>query len=79
MESKLFENLLSGRIFPDSVLSRSSHENPWWDDFTDIYGKYPISSNYEGWYGKGFAYAQSVVREKLEEESANKSIQEAAD
>lgn len=78
LESEVFEKLLSGRVFPDSVLSRPSYENPWWDDFTDVYGKYPISSNYEEWYGKGFSYAQSVVREKLEDESANKSMQQTA-
>ncbi|MFD2176926.1 hypothetical protein [Veronia pacifica] len=78
LEPEVFEKLLSGRVFPDSVLSRPSHENPWWDDFTDVYGKYPISSSYEGWYGKGFSYAQSVVRDKLESESANKSMQQTA-
>lgn len=74
LEPNVFESLLSGRVFPDSILSRPSHENPWWDDFTDVYGKYPISSNYEEWYGKGFSYAQSVIRGKLAEESANKSM-----
>lgn len=78
LKPEVFEKLLSGRVFPDSVLSRSSHENPWWDDFTDVYGKHPISSNYEEWYGKGFSYAQSVVREKLEDERANKSMQPTA-
>ena len=78
LEPEVFEKLLSGRVFPESVLSRPSFENPWWDDFTDVYGKYPISSNYEEWYGKGFSYAQSVVREKLEAESANKSMQQTA-
>ena len=72
LESEIFESLLSGRVFPDSVLSRPSHENPWWDDFTDVYGKHLIASNYEEWYGKGFTYAQSVVRGKLEDESANR-------
>lgn len=79
LEPEIFDKLLSGRVFPDAVLSRPSYENPWWDDFTDVYGKYPISSNYEEWYGKGFSYAQSVVREKLESQSANKSIQSTAD
>lgn len=78
LDPEVFENLLSGRAFPDSVLSRPSHENPWWDDFTDVYGKYPISTNYDEWYGKGFSYSQSVVREKLEGESANKSMQQTA-
>jgi hypothetical protein len=79
LEPTIFDNLLLGKVFPDSVLSRPSHENPWWDDFTDVYGKYPISTNYESWYGKGFSYAQSVVRDKIEEESAAKSRQPTAD
>ncbi|MEW8231171.1 MAG: hypothetical protein AB2745_12650 [Candidatus Thiodiazotropha endolucinida] len=79
LDPTVFENLLLGKLFPDSVLSRPSHENPWWDDFTDVYGKYPISTNYESWYGKGFLFAQSVVREKIKEESANKSMQPTAD
>ena len=78
LEPEVFEKLLSGRVFPEFVLSRPSFENPWWDDFTDVYGKYPISSNYEELYGKGFSDAQSVVREKLEAESANKSMQQTA-
>ncbi|MBH0015944.1 hypothetical protein [Pseudoalteromonas sp. NGC95] len=79
LESDAFEKLRSGKVFPDSALTRPTHENPWWDDFTDIYGKYPISTNYEEWYGKGFIYAQSVVRGKLKEESSNKSMLQAAD
>ena len=74
LEPNVFESLLSGRAFPDSILSRPLRENPWWDDFTDVYGKYTISSNYEKWYGEGFSYAQSIVRGKLAEESANKSM-----
>lgn len=78
LKPEVFENLLSGRVFPDSVLSRPSHENPWWDDFTDVYRKYPISSSYEEWYGEGFTYAQSVVRGMLEDETANRSMQQTA-
>jgi len=73
LEPKVFERLFSGNVFPDAILSRPSYENPWWDDFTDVHGKYPISSNYEEWYGKGFSYAQSVVRERIESEGAKNS------
>ncbi|MEZ9571591.1 hypothetical protein AB4242_22270 [Vibrio splendidus] len=75
LEPKAFAKLFSGTVFPGSVLSRPSHENPWWDDFLDVYGKYPIAPNYEEWYGAGFSYAQSVVRTKLENEKLNKSMQ----
>lgn len=76
---EVFKKLRSGSVFPHTVLSRPSYENPWWDDFTDVFGKYPISPNYVEWYGKGFSYAQSVVRDKIEEEIGNKSMQQTAD
>ena len=73
-----FDKLLSGNIFPGSAIEFPTQENPWWDDFVDVHHKYPISSNYESWYGKGFMAAQSIVRWKLKElaerESANKPL-----
>lgn len=73
-----FRSLLSGNTFPGSIIDFPNQENPWWDDFTDIYHKYPISSNYESWYGRGLMEAQAIVRWKLKElserESANPSI-----
>lgn len=62
-----FSSLLSGNVFPGSIIDFSDQENPWWDDFTDVHHKYPISSRYESWYGKGFMEAQSIVRWKLKE------------
>ena len=62
-----FNDLLDGNVFPGSVIEFPAQENPWWDDFVDVHHKYPISSNYESWYGKGFMAAQSIVRWKLKE------------
>lgn len=65
LEPEQFENLYNGECYPKSILDSPSYNNPWWDDFTDIYGKYVISRNYEEWYGSGFSFAQKVVRERL--------------
>lgn len=68
-----FSSLLGGEVFPGSIIDFPSQENPWWDDFVDVYHKYPISSSYQSWYGKGFIEAQAVVRWKLEELSKRES------
>ncbi|MFG7350906.1 hypothetical protein ACGMNB_07915 [Shewanella oncorhynchi] len=68
-----FNDLLSGNVFPGSVIEFPAQENPWWDDFVDVHHKYPISLSYESWYGKGFIAAQSIVRWKLKENSERQS------
>ncbi|NDV13953.1 hypothetical protein [Crenobacter caeni] len=68
-----FNDLLSGEVFPGSVIDFPAQENPWWDDFVDVHHKYPISSSYEAWYGKGFMAAQSIVRWKLKENTERQS------
>lgn len=67
-----FRSLLSGNIFPGSIIDFPNQENPWWDDFTDVHHKYPVSSSYESWYGRGFMEAQAIVRWKLKELSERK-------
>lgn len=73
-----FSDFLAGKVFPGSIIDFPAQENPWWDDFVDVHHRYPISSNYESWYGKGFMAAQSIVRWKLKEQaelqSANKPL-----
>ncbi len=68
-----FNDLLSGKVFPGSIIDFPAQENPWWDDFVDVHHKYPISSSYESWYGKGFMTAQSIVRWKLKENAEHQS------
>lgn len=68
LEPEQFERLYNGECYPESILAYPSYNNPWWDDFTDIYGKYGISKNYKEWYGSGFTFAQKVVRERLGDE-----------
>jgi len=68
LEKKQFSSLLNGAVFPGSVIEFPSQENPWWDDFLDVHHKYPIASNYERLYGKGFVEAQYIVRSQLKTE-----------
>ena len=67
LKEENFNDLLYGEVFPGSIIDFPAQENPWWDDFVDVYHKYPISSNYASLYGNGFIAAQSIVRLKLEE------------
>ena len=73
LNKDIFRKLVSGKVFPGAVIDHPMIENPWWDDFTDVYQKYPIAENYEIMYGKGFSYAQSVVRWNLKDEEKRRS------
>ncbi len=68
---KKFSQLVSGDIFPSEVVDGMIGEAHWWDDFTDISGKYVISENYQQWYGEWFDNAQAIVRWKLQEQKDN--------
>lgn len=67
LDQSSFDKLYSGSSFPGSIIGKYAN-SPWWDDFTDIYHKYPIAENYAMRYGKGFIDAQDIVRWKLEKE-----------
>lgn len=75
LQGDIFNDLLSGEIFPGSIIDFPAQENPWWDDFVDVYHKYPISSNYASWYGNGLMAAQSIVRSKLKEITERQSAE----
>ncbi|MFT4694257.1 MAG: hypothetical protein ACI8TE_001168 [Francisella sp.] len=62
LEKEEFSLLLNGEIFPGKFVDIGFTENPWWDDLTDIYNNYPITSHYEVWYGKSFIKAQEIIR-----------------
>lgn len=63
-----FSQLVSGEIFSGEVIDSVSVEAHWWDDFTDVSGKYVISEHYQQWYGDWFDDAQAIVRWKLQEQ-----------
>ena len=65
LASSDFAQLMSGTVFPGTVLSGKPYCR-WWDDFTDIYPKYPIAEEYPR-YNAQFVGAQSTVRLMLEE------------
>lgn len=56
-----FDALLGGSWWPGKVCL-GGNQSTWWDDFTDISGKYPISSGYASAHGKAFVDAQEIVR-----------------
>jgi hypothetical protein len=78
-----FRQLNSGYIFPWGVLEGPNcYERYWCYDFLDIYSNTPIATNYESrhgqglyesLYGKGFTFAQSVVRYELEDHEKSKA------
>jgi hypothetical protein len=74
LEEQSFRQLCSGHVFPWGLLeSPNCYANYYLDDFTDIYHEHPIAVNYEGNYGQGFLYAQSVVRYDLEAREKQKA------
>lgn len=68
VEHKLFDDIITGRVFLGSVCNRYGFNEPWWDDFTDVYHEYPIANGYEKSHGKEFIYAQRIVRGFLDKE-----------
>jgi transcriptional regulator with XRE-family HTH domain len=62
VEHKLFVDLITGSVFPGVVCNRYGFNEPWWDDFTDVYHEYPIANEYERRHGKEFISAQRTVR-----------------
>lgn len=59
-----FWNLFCGKLYPGTVIE--FRENPWWDDFTDIYHTYAYAQDYEKMYGKEFIQAQKLIKHFLE-------------
>lgn len=66
LSKKEFDSLLAGDVFPGKYLDVGPSEDPWWDDLTDVYHKYPIASGYGGCHGKSFLQAQQIIKLKLE-------------
>ena len=78
-----FRQLENGNIFPRGVLeSGFGYAKYWWHDFTDVYHKSWIArseswiaDHYEELYGKGFLFAQEVVRYYLKDHDKGKASQ----
>jgi len=83
LNEESFRELYNGTVFPWGILeSPNSYANYWWDDFIDVYHKswlgrsqFWISDHYEALYGKGFLFAQEVVRYDLEDHEKRKAAQ----
>jgi len=67
-----FSDLFSGRIFAGFVTTEN--ENPWWDDFTDIYRENQDAATYEESYGKEFLKAQDSVKYFFELTNKNNGL-----
>jgi hypothetical protein len=78
-----FRQLSGGHILPWGVLEAPNcYENYWCRDFLDVYNTAIIAITYESShgqpfyesrYGKGFMFAQSVVRYELEDHEKSKA------
>lgn len=63
LEDHEYKEIISGNIHPSIFLKNIDVLGVnWFDDLQDIYHKYPISSNYEAWYGEWFVKMQSYFR-----------------
>ncbi|QII98792.1 hypothetical protein GII23_01265 [Stutzerimonas balearica] len=68
IDNALWRDILSGSTHPASFLKKTnSFGSNWFDDLLDIRHKYPISDNYEGWYGKWFVSVQEHFRRYVSE------------
>jgi hypothetical protein len=62
VDRRTFEKLLSGELFPGSVLSLllPLANNHGWDDFVDVHHTYAVAKNYHSMYGYEFVKAQMI-------------------
>jgi hypothetical protein len=74
LEEKLFYRLSMGEAYPGAIL-RSTENDHWWDDFTNVDHTFPIAAGYEQRYGKSFADAQAIVKSCLSYERDNEPPQ----
>ncbi|MBI6874646.1 hypothetical protein [Clostridium aciditolerans] len=67
IDKESFNELYRGDVFPGNYDNLRDTNNPWWDDFTDIYNEDFSSEKYSMWYGEEFVQAQAIVRACLEQ------------
>jgi len=69
LEDQEYKEITSGNIHPSIFLKKTdTFSVNWFDDLQDIHHQYPISNNYEAWYGDWFVKVQSYFR-KYEKKS----------
>ena len=61
-----FSELLGGDMYPGQFVDGGEINDPWWDDLTDVYHKYPIARHYADLHGRSFTDAQEIIRSMLE-------------
>jgi hypothetical protein len=63
LSNEEYSEITSGNIHPSLFLNKTNTFGMnWFDDLQDIHHKYPISSNYEEWYGEWFIKIQSYFK-----------------
>ncbi|TIH19256.1 XRE family transcriptional regulator [Marinifilum sp. JC120] len=62
LKRDVFHELHYGEIFPGRALEEAC-KSKWFEDFFDIYHKYPIADRYGEFYGAEFLLAQGIVRD----------------
>lgn len=61
INKKDFDDLVSGRIYPGSIVE--PYNDYWWDDLTDIDHIWSYAPSYEGNFGTGFIEAQEIIKD----------------
>lgn len=56
-----FDALYDGSVFAGAIIGKCGIDH-WFDDFSDVYHKYPIAKGYGETHGEEFLNAQSIVR-----------------
>lgn len=70
LPDKVYSDLVSGNVFPGSILQNQDYYSNWFDDFTDVKHEMPIAGDGYASYGEGFKQAQAKVRSIIEHEEA---------
>lgn len=65
LDSKKFEPLYSGEVFPGNYVDCCGSACYWWNDLTDIKYQNSDATKYEKWYGKSFVAAQRIIKSRL--------------
>lgn len=64
LDKELFDEMLSGKVFPGSVIARRS-QSSWWNELESAGELYWRPDEYEARYGRAFVEAQEIIRVEL--------------
>ncbi len=64
LKTESFDDIISGKIFPGTNISRKS-QSSWWNELARAGDRYWQPDEYEAHYGRSFVEAQEIIREQL--------------